>query len=320
MTPRWRAYAAVVIACVMWGSMYPAGKPAVEAVGPVQVALCRCVLACLTMSAIVMARGSPRASVNRLRGRWLGVVGTSFLSYSLSVLLGMVALGLLPASVNGLLNNTHPLWLAIGTALFVASRRLALLVGGSIVAFVGLSLVFFPDLTFSSLGGERALSPLGVALSLAGSGVIALSNVLGRYMMRRGDPIAVSAAASGIAVPFMLSLSLGFGGIGPILSAPLAMKLLLLYLGIGCTALNFGLWLWALQYLPAAQAAAFQYLIPPIGVVISAVTLGEPITAGLVLGGGLILTGLIATQAASSAGPPTATAAARGVAPIADGS
>jgi len=300
MTVRWRAYAAVVTASLLWGSLYPAGKPAVEAVGPVQVAVCRCVLACVTMSAIILIRGNARGSVDRLRGRWLGIFATSLLSYSSSVVLGMVALGLLPASVNGLLNNTHPLWLALGTAIIIAPRRPGLLIGGSIVALLGMSLVFFPDLSLSSLQGDHALNPLGVALSLAGSGVIALSNVLGRYMMRRGDPIAISAAASGLAIPVLVALSLGYGGLGPILSATLSVKLLLLYLGIGCTAINFSLWLWALQHIPAAQAAAFQYMIPPIGVVISSITLGEPITAGLVVGGGLILIGLVATQAAST--------------------
>lgn len=294
----WRSYLAAIVASMLWGSLYPAGKPAIAVVGPLQVALCRAALACLTMGLLVVLRGDARTFGVHLRQRWPGILGIAATSFFGSSLLAMLALGLLPASIIGLLNNTSPLWLAVGTALFFPPRRPFILIIGSLAAFAGVGLIFFPNALHGSLAVPATINPLGIAFALGGSCVIATSAVVGRKVMLSGDPIAVSALASGAAVPLLGALVLANGGFGPIITAPVEVKLLLLYVGIGCTAFNFTLWFYALQRLPAAQAAAFQYLIPPISVLLSAVTLGEPLTLALVVGGCLIVCGLIATQAA----------------------
>ena len=83
----------------------------------------------------------------------------------------MPAQSLLRASVNGLLNDTHPLWVAIASAVFHPQRRPWLLVAGSAVALLGVGLVLLPDLLLGAAAGA-ALSPRGIALSLAaGSGL-----------------------------------------------------------------------------------------------------------------------------------------------------
>jgi drug/metabolite transporter (DMT)-like permease len=300
----WKSYVAVIVAAILWGSLYPAGKLPVAAVGPLQVAFCRTFLAAIALLSIAVVRGNARSLVTQARTRWRGIVGISFMSFSGSSVIAMIALGMLPASVNGLLNNTHPLWIALGTAAFVAPRRPALLVVGSLLALVGVGLVFFPDLSVASIAGPNALDPQGVLLSLFGSGVIAASTVLTRQVMKNGDPIAITALASALGVPFVGILVAFHGGFGPIFAASGLVLLLLLHVGIGCTALNFALWFYGLQRLPAAQASAFQYLIPPVGVLISSIALHESLTAGLIVGGGLILVGLLATQVATSERPP----------------
>jgi drug/metabolite transporter (DMT)-like permease len=296
----WRSYAAVIVASFLWGSLYPAGKPAVAAVGPMQVAFCRVALAFVTLGLIVILRTGPAALLVQLRGRWRGILALSLVSFSGSSVIAMIAAGLLPASINVLLNNTHPLLVSIGTAAFFAPRRPVVLLAGTAVAFAGVGLVLLPDLSFSDLGGPSALNPLGVALSLLGSVIIAGSTVLGRQVMRKGDPIAISALACGASVPFLIALVQTNGGFEPIITATLTVKLLLLYVGVGCTAINFTLWFFGLQRLPAAQASAFQFLIPPIGVALSSFALGEVLTVGVIVGGGLILCGLVATQVAGS--------------------
>jgi drug/metabolite transporter (DMT)-like permease len=218
----------------------------------------------------------------------------------------MSAQSLLPASVNGLLNNTHPLWVAIASALFYPPRRPALLVGGSAVAMLGVGLVFLPDLAFG-VGRTAALSPLGIVLSLAGSAVIAIGTGVGRRVMQGGDPLAVTTLALGAAVLPMTALTLANGGFAPILNAPGNVQMLLLYLGIGCTAVNFGLWYYGLKHTSAASASAFQYMIPPTSVALAALFLHEPISPALVFGTLFILVGLLATQRASIARTPTRT-------------
>jgi drug/metabolite transporter (DMT)-like permease len=182
---------------------------------------------------------------------------------------------------------------ALGTAAFYRPRRSVLLVAGSAVALAGVAFVFLPGLVLDTLPGE------GIALALAGSFVIALGTVIARRVMPGNDPVAVSALASGVAVVPVLLLSFTAGGIQPILDAPRGIQLLLVYVGVGCTAMNFVLWYYGLKYLSAASASAFQYLIPPFGVAFAALFLGEPLTATLLLGTACILAGLIVTQIAA---------------------
>jgi drug/metabolite transporter (DMT)-like permease len=244
----------------------------------------------------VLARGGTRALARTWQAHWQGILLLGLLNFVFSQLLTLNATNFLPASVNGVLNNMHPLWVAIGTTLLFAPQRPWLLIGGSFIALLGVALVFLPDLGEAASG----VTPLGVVLSLAGSGVIAVCTVIGRRIMPGSDPLAVSALASGTAVLPMAALSLTGGGLAPILTAPIDIKLLLAYIGVGCTAMNFALWYYGLKHMAAAPASAFQYLIPPMSVVLAALFLREPITVFLLIGTVCILGGLAATQLATT--------------------
>ena len=297
---RWRVSLALVVASLLWGSLYPAAKPALAATGPMQVTFCRVVLAFVSLGSLILLRSGPGLLVEQLRAHWRAVLVLGIFNFAVSQILAMSAQSLLPASVNGLLNNTHPLWVAIASALFYAPRRPGLLVAGSAVALVGVGLVFLPDLIFGAAAGA-ALSPLGIALSLAGSGVIGIGTGVGRRVMLGGDPLAITTLALGAAILPVTALTLANGGFDSILSAPGEVQLLLLYLGIGCTAVNFALWYYGLKHTSAAAASAYQYMIPPTSVAIAALFLHEPISPALALGTLCILIGLVATQIASTA-------------------
>jgi drug/metabolite transporter (DMT)-like permease len=296
---RWKVYLSLLVAAFLWGSLYPAAKPAVAATGPVQVTLCRVALAFLSLGALSLVRGGPRPILWHLRTHGLAIAALGLVSFALSQILALSALAVLPASIVGVLNNTHPLWVAIATAVMARPRRPALMIGGSLVALVGVVLVFAPDLVASE-NDPTAFQPIGIVLALGGSLVIAASTLLGsRLMVGKSDPIIMTALTSGAAILPMAGLTLLDGGFAPILQADPQIKALLLYLGVGCTAINFGLWFYGLKYLPAAAASAFQYLIPPISVVLAAIFLAEPVSLSLVLGTLCILLGLAVSQLAT---------------------
>src|SRR5438132_1118229 len=143
---RWRVTLALVVASLLWGSLYPAARPALAATGPMQVTFCRVLLAFVSLAAFILLRNGPGLLAQQLRAHWRAVLILGIFNFAVSQILAMSAQSLLPASVNGLLNNTHPLWVAIASALFYAPRRPGLLVLGSVVALVGVAFVFLPDL------------------------------------------------------------------------------------------------------------------------------------------------------------------------------
>src|SRR5712691_4780134 len=303
---RWRVTLALVVASLLWGSLYPAAKPAIAATGPMQVTFCRVLLAFVSLALLILVRSGPGLLVQQLRDHWRAVLVLGIFNFAVSQILAMSAQGLLPASVNGLLNNTHPLWVAIVSALFYPPRRPGLLVGGSVVALLGVGLVLLPDIA-SGATASAALSPLGIVLSLAGSAVIAIGTGVGRRVLQGGDPLAITTLALGAAILPMTVLTLATGGFEPILSASGEVQLLLLYLGIGCTAVNFALWYYGLKHTSAAAASAYQYMIPPTTVAIAVLFLHEPISPALGVGTLCILIGLVATQIASTARRAAAT-------------
>ena len=60
------------------------------------------------------------------------------------------------------------------------------------------------------------------------------------------------------------------------------------YLGVGCSALTYGLWGYALCHLEAARAAVFDALIPVVGILTAVVVLREAPTIWQLAGGALV--------------------------------
>jgi len=63
-----------------------------------------------------------------------------------------------------------------------------------------------------------------------------------------------------------------------------------------CTLAAYMLWTAALTHLDASRTVAYLYGVPALAVVIGAVTLSEPVTVWLVLGGALIVSCVAVAQ------------------------
>src|SRR5438477_554393 len=190
---RWRVTLALIVASLLWGSLYPAAKPALAVTGPMQVTFCRVALAFVSLALLTSLVSGPGLPISQLRDHWRAVLVLGLFNFAVSQVLAMSAQSLLTA------------------------------------------------------------------------------------------------------------LTLANGGFAPILNASAEVQLLLLYLGIGCTAVNFALWYYGLKHTSAAAASAYQYMIPPTSVALAAVFLHEPITPALIFGTLCILLGLLGTQRASIA-------------------
>ena len=73
-----------------------------------------------------------------------------------------------------------------------------------------------------------------------------------------------------------------------------------LVLSVFSWGLAMVLWMFVLRRLDVSQASVSTYLLPFLGVLISAVTLHEKITAAMLLGGGITLAGAVMITLAES--------------------
>ena len=164
---------------------------------------------------------------------------------------------------------------------------------------VGLSVLGVLLVSGAMPTGEDPLYLLGNAL-IVGSVLAYGAYATQGKALRTGDryPETVATAASFAAGLIFLSPFL----VGELLlvGAPeLSMRgwLILLYLGVGASALILFLWNFALRYVEATAAAVYINLIPVIGLLF-ALALGESVSTVQLMGGTLAIAGVLLSESA----------------------
>ena len=176
--------------------------------------------------------------------------------------------------------------LALGLEAF--SRRRA---AGLAVAFAGVVVVIL-------LGSGQSVSvssSKGPLLVLIAAASFAAYNVLAKPLLGRHDAIAVSSAASLVGTVALLPFAAS-GPAGRLTGMSGGDLLLVLYLGLVCTLAGYVLWTVGLRGLDPSRAVAYLYGVPVVAVAVGALTLGESVTAWLLVGGLLVVGGVALAQ------------------------
>lgn len=285
----------LLLAMVLWGSLYPVSKLVLSQLSPFQLALARASIAFLALLVLTLFQGKGGQALSELRNHPWPSASLGLLSFLLSSVLAMLAVHFLPASVVGMITATSPLWLSLAVIAMYRPADSARMLLGAGIALAGVGMVLFKDGVTAVLTGE-GLDPRGILIALLCAMVIAMQAAWGRRVMAGRDPIVVTCLGAGWSVPPLLALVAAEGGMGNLLTLSGPTLATVLYLGVGCTALNFALFNHALKRVPAEQAAAFQYLIPFVSALLSYIFLGEIVTWSLMAGGFAIVFGLVLTQ------------------------
>lgn len=181
---------------------------------------------------------------------------------------------------------TVALALAFRLERFSAPRML-----GLGVAFAGVAVVVLlgsgEEISFENAKGP--LIVLGAPLSFA------LYNVLLLPLFGRYGVLALTAATS-LCGMIALAPFARRSTVETFVDSSAGDLLLVLYLGVVCTLLGYIGWNVGLRGLGASRAVAYAYGIPPLAVAIGAVTLHEPVTIWLALGGLLVVGGVALAQ------------------------
>ncbi len=302
---RW-AYLAAICSCWGWASLYPGSELALAEVEPFIIVWVRATVAGLALAALTCMRlGGVSAGLSRMRDEFRAQPGKVLLlgtmAFVVTSSLSVSSQVFLSGSVAALLTGIGPLWIALGAFALGHAARPWYLLGGSLLACVGVGAVALgqdPGADSSSWWLLLVTADLrGVSLALGCSLAIAAAILVARRTVAGRDAVAITAVACCWAALALVPLVLVVGpGFRPLFAASRSTQLILLYLGLGSTAFNFALWYFALSRLPATRIAHFQYLVAPLGVLLSVLVLGEPLTASLVSGGVAILVGIIVAQ------------------------
>jgi drug/metabolite transporter (DMT)-like permease len=119
--------------------------------------------------------------------------------------------------------------------------------------------------------------------------------VLLKPLLHRYDLVALTAAASLFGILALLPFARR-STLEEVTAISAGDAALVLYLGVVCTFLGYIAWNIGLRGLGPTRAVSFAYAIPPLAVLIGALTLDEPVTLWLVAGGALIVAGVALAQ------------------------
>ncbi len=295
--PAW-AYILVILATLFWAGNVTLGRALRFQAGPFTISAARIAIASLVF--LFLVRGLPAAE--RRPGRdWpllllmalLGMVGCPVTLY--------LALRLTTASSTALINGAGPLITAVLAALFLHTRLTRSQLAGALLSLFGVLLV---------IGAGESRSLAGFSLNQGGLIMVVnvvmwgLYSILSRVVTRGRSAAGVTAFSTWFALPFLLvAAAIEWREAPPQVDASLVLALL--YIGVFATCLAFLMWNEGVRRVGPDGAMAFYNMLPVFGVLLGALFLGEQMTAGQWLGGGLIIVGGLV--AALWAHRPTAT-------------
>jgi drug/metabolite transporter (DMT)-like permease len=279
-----RAVAAAAATGILVGAAIVATRSVVDQVGPGSLAFLRYLVGVLLLLPVALAAGPTRFAARDVGPICLLGIG----QFGVLIVLLNYGLRFIPSARGALIFATMPLLtMLLGAALrlerlsWPTALGVLLTLGG-----VGLSL------------GEKALARgggagawLGEAAAFASALVGAVCSLLYRPFVRRYAALAVSALAMLASVLFLAALAAGEGFFARVPPLGAAGWAAVAFIGLA-SGVGYYFWLWALGHAPATRVAAFLALSPITSAALGALVLGEPLSAGLVAGLGLVVLGL----------------------------
>ena len=251
-------------AVAIWGSTWLAITFQLGKVAPEASVFYRFLLASLLIFAYCLARKLPLRYTSK-QHLWIALMGVLMFSVSYifvyyaeqHVVSGLVAVGYSASPMLGL----------IGMRVFFGTPMTRLLVLGSILGMVGISLVFWPE--FAKLQGDRETG-LGAVQTVIAVLVSALGSIVAQRNSRTGLPLWQSLAWGMLyGAVFSLIVTLATGqplGFEPTMPYVLS----LLYLAVLGSILAFAAYLTLLHRVGAARAGYIGVMVPIVALVISA--------------------------------------------------
>jgi len=283
----------LVVATLVWGSVHPTIKFALDELTAVQLAMLRPVCACAVLTALVLATGRGQLLIRELRVAPGTLTALGVLGYAGSGSLASLALALLPAGVTALMTNSSPL-IVVMVGLLVFHQRVGRPeIAGTLLGFSGVALLSAGDIQAT---GDLGSTLLGSGLALGSAACWAAYTAVARRL-GGADPLVTTALTSGIGALVVGAVALPTQDWSRLVQASAPVLAAIVWAGAIATGCTYAAWSFALRRLPAVAVSPFGYLIPLSALSISHVWLGEPLTVPTLVGAALVLLGVSLTQA-----------------------
>lgn len=276
-----------ILASSIWGSMYVVSDVVLQVIPPFTLLTLRVGLGLMTLLVIYARTTDLRMPERSVIARILlvGLVGIGFS-------LGAQFLGTdKSTAVNGaLVTSASPAFIVLFAVLILREKLSALRLLAIVLASLGVLVILDP--TQADFSSETVVGDMFLALAAVSWG---LYSVLVRWVSTQValDTLVVTIISFVGGLAFSIPASLIELTSRPIGNVDAGIIVGVLYLGIVSTAVAMWLWNRAFVLVSATVASLFFFAQPLSGAVLASIFLGQSMTAGLWMGGGLIVLGVL---------------------------
>ncbi len=278
----------VLLVMVIWSANYVVVKAAIGEVSPTGFNFLRLVVGAAALLAFLRVRGGPMLLARRDMA-WIAVLGA--IGFSLYQILWGTALTTTTAGDSALIIGASPAIIGLVAAAIGVDRFTWNKGAGALVALLGVGLVVTADAGF-----HADAMGIGDMLTLGAATCWALYVALGTPLFSRVRP--ATSAAWGIVFGAIWMAPFAAPDIlrdPAVYLAPVPLAALL-FSGLLAVALSQVLVMRAVPSLGPIRFANFQFMLPPMAVVLGAIVLGEPIRPGEIVGGAVIVLGILLSR------------------------
>lgn len=278
---------------VAWAGNFIVVKGAIAVLPPVAFTSLRYGLAAIALLALLRWT---EGAIRLPRPETLKIMLLGALGFGVYQILWTVGLQTIPAGDSSLLIAATPVVTAVVAVLIGADTLSPIKATGVVLSFIGVILVIA-----AGVGIELTGAPVGHVLTLAAAACWATYTAIGARVLRRHSPLVLTTWAtiggSLVLLPIGMAQLLAPGALGPAQADALPQIVLsVAYSGLLAAAFANVIVFNGVRLLGPTRITAMQSLVPALAVVLAFLILAEPIRAGQVVGGAIIVAGVALTR------------------------
>jgi drug/metabolite transporter (DMT)-like permease len=283
----------VLAVMVVWAGNFIVVKDAITVLPPVAFTFLRYGLASLALLGLLRWTDG---AIRLPRPETLRILLLGGLGFGIYQILWTVGLQTTSAGDSSLIIAATPVFTAV-IAVLIGTDTLSPVKGfGILLSFLGVVLVIA-----AGVGLELTGSPIGYGLTLAAAICWATYTAVGARVLRRHSPLVLTTWATiggtMVLAPIGIGQLVAPGAMGPEQAEALPQIVLAVaYSGLLAAAFANVIVFNGVRLLGPTRITAMQSLTPAMAVVLAFIFLGEPIRAGQVIGGVIIVTGVALTR------------------------
>lgn len=285
MTTKQKAYIALTLTSIVWGTSWVASKIGVQKVPGLEVASIRQFIAGVVMVSFFLVKGEKLPSGKEFA--WLAMMAVLLFVSANGI--ATLALKTIPSGMGALISALYPLSVVIIERVFFRNTRITTITFiGLLLGIGGIAVVFYDNAFHNHTEGYYGGVILSAIAMLSWSiGTIVLSRT--KLKMNAYNATGWEMLLSSFILMIMLAIS---GNSIPISAVPLQAWGAIIYLVIASNLITFAAFIYTMKHLQPAVAALYAYINPIVAIFVGSFVMSEKITANIIIGSLITLFGV----------------------------